>query len=74
MKSTIPITTCSKPHNPFHNETMATTKKSKKMKFKKAPGAPKRFKSAYMFFSEHQHKIYRQQTTDRKVRSTILTM
>eukprot|EP00977_Amphora_coffeiformis_P018906 scaffold6781_cov204-Amphora_coffeaeformis.AAC.21 len=36
------------------------TKASKCTKFKKAPMAPKRFKSAYMFFSSRQHKIVRQ--------------
>ena len=46
--------------------TMTTAKKSQKMKFKKAPGAPKRFKSAYMFFSENMHKVIRLQE-NRKV-------
>uniref|UniRef100_A0A7S3LGL9 HMG box domain-containing protein n=1 Tax=Amphora coffeiformis TaxID=265554 RepID=A0A7S3LGL9_9STRA len=47
---------------------MTTTKKSQKMKFKKAPGAPKRFKSAYMFFSENMHKVIRLQE-NRKIRA-----
>ena len=46
-------------------------KKEHKIKFKKAPGAPRRFKSAYMFFSEHQHKAIRSQMADKKVRRTV---
>ena len=34
-------------------------KKKKTAKFKKAPQAPRRFKSAYMFFSTDQHKQIR---------------
>lgn len=33
--------------------------KSTKMKFKKAPDAPKRFKSAFIFFSSEKHKEIR---------------
>ena len=45
-------------------------KKDHPAKFKKAPQAPRRFKSAYMFFSTEKHKSIRQeqgkklQTTD----------
>ncbi|CAB9530513.1 Nuclear autoantigen Sp-100 (Fragment) [Seminavis robusta] len=45
-------------------------KKEQSTKFKKAPQAPRRFKSAYMFFSTEKHKTIRQehceklQTTD----------
>jgi HMG-box domain len=45
-------------------------KKEQIAKFKKAPLAPRRFKSAYMFFSTEKHKSIRQehheklQTTD----------
>ena len=49
-----------------HNRTMV--KKAAKQKFKRAPGAPKRFKSAFMFFSEHQHKVIREQSDNKKVR------
>jgi HMG (high mobility group) box len=35
-------------------------KKEQNAKFKKAPGAPRRFKSAYMFFSTEKHKSIRQ--------------
>lgn len=45
---------------------MATAKKSQKLKFKKAPGAPKRFKSAYMFFSENMHKVIRNNVVENK--------
>lgn len=37
------------------------TKKKKPAKFKKAPQAPRRFKSAYMFFSTDKHKEIRDQ-------------
>jgi len=47
------------------------TKKIPQTKYKKAPGAPKRFKSAYMFFSEQQHKIIRQQLDNKKVRLKV---
>jgi hypothetical protein len=46
------------------------SKKESNIKFKKAPQAPRRFKSAYMFFSTEKHKAIRQengkklQTTD----------
>jgi hypothetical protein len=30
-----------------------------RVKFKKAPGAPRRFKSSFMFFSTHKHKEIR---------------
>eukprot|EP00977_Amphora_coffeiformis_P011768 scaffold2868_cov171-Amphora_coffeaeformis.AAC.21 len=49
------------------NSTM--TKRSQQVKYKKAPGAPKRFKSAYMFFSEQQHKIIRQRLSNKKTRA-----
>ena len=39
-----------------------------KSKFKKAPGAPRRFKSAFMFFSETRHKQIRDESIDKKVR------
>jgi len=44
-------------------------KKNQKMKFKRAPGAPKRFKSAFMFFSEHQHKAIRDKSTNKRIRA-----
>ena len=46
--------------------SLTTRKKTQKMKFKKAPGAPKRFKSAYMFFSENMHKVIRQTVLENK--------
>jgi len=42
-------------------------KKNQKMKYKKAPGAPKRFKSAYMYFSEQEHKRIRDNSNNKKV-------
>jgi hypothetical protein len=41
----------------------------KDAKYKKAPTAPKRFKSAYMFFSERKHKEFRQMEECKKVRT-----
>ena len=52
-------------------KSLTMSKKDQKIKFKKAPGAPRRFKSAYMFFSEHQHKAIRSQTADKKVRYAL---
>jgi hypothetical protein len=42
---------------------MPSNKKTQKMKYKRAPGAPKRFKSGFLFFSEHRHKEIRNGTT-----------
>lgn len=36
-------------------------------KFKKAPDAPKRFKSAYIFFSAEKHKLMRAQAENKSV-------
>ena len=38
-----------------------TVTKKKNLKMKKAPGAPRRFKSAYMFFSTKKHKEFREE-------------
>ena len=46
-------------------ETMA--KKTRRIKFKRAPGAPRRFQSAYMFFAASQHRVIRQNSCDKKV-------
>lgn len=35
--------------------------KHKRVKYKKAPGAPRRFKSAYMFYSTDKHKEIRKE-------------
>eukprot|EP00521_Asterionellopsis_glacialis_P015770 CAMPEP_0195299058 /NCGR_PEP_ID=MMETSP0707-20130614/24774_1 /TAXON_ID=33640 /ORGANISM="Asterionellopsis glacialis, Strain CCMP134" /LENGTH=501 /DNA_ID=CAMNT_0040361329 /DNA_START=283 /DNA_END=1788 /DNA_ORIENTATION=+ len=43
---------------------MSEIKKKSKKKFKKAPQAPKRFKSSYMFFSTHKHQEIRKQIND----------
>jgi hypothetical protein len=40
-----------------------------KAKFKKAPQAPRRFKSAYMFFSTWKHKDIREQLSMQQVRA-----
>lgn len=40
-----------------------TRKKKQKVKFKKAPQAPRRFKSAYMFFSTAKHPEIRARLT-----------
>jgi hypothetical protein len=39
----------------------APYKKSAPVKYKKAPQAPRRFKSAYMFFSTQKHKDIREE-------------
>jgi hypothetical protein len=39
-----------------------------KAKFKKAPQAPRRFKSAYMFYSTLKHKEIREQLSKQQVR------
>lgn len=49
------------------NHTTRNMVKKTTVKFKKAPGAPKRFKSAYMFFSENQHKVIRENAVNKKV-------
>jgi hypothetical protein len=41
------------------------TKKNQSVKYKKAPQAPRRFKSAYMFFSTEKHKEIRQELADK---------
>lgn len=48
----------------------AAPSKGGDIKCKKAPSAPKRFKSAYMFFSERQHKELRQKEECKKVSRT----
>ena len=42
-------------------------KKTQRIKFKRAPGAPRRFQSAYMFFAASQHRVIRQNSCDKKV-------
>jgi hypothetical protein len=37
----------------------------KRAKYKKAPGAPKRFKSAFIFFSTEKHKEIRAEMGDK---------
>jgi hypothetical protein len=39
------------------------------VKYKKAPEAPRRFKSAYMFFSTEKHKSIRREMVDKEVRT-----
>lgn len=46
-------------------QTMAT--KKHEIKYKKAPGAPRRFKSAFMFFSAYEHRLIRQRSGGKKV-------
>jgi hypothetical protein len=51
----------------------STAKKSSKgtIKYKKSPEAPRRFKSAYMFFSTEKHKEIRKEVEDKDVRMLI---
>ena len=60
-----------KVNSTFHSSTMVKKTTAHSVKFKKAPGAPKRFKSAYMFFSEHQHKVIRENAVNKKVRDPM---
>ena len=39
--------------------------KKKKVKYCKAPGAPKRFKSALIFFTMHRHKTIRKEIEEK---------
>ena len=39
--------------------------KKKKVKYCKAPGAPKRFKSAFIFFTMHRHKTIRKEIEEK---------
>jgi len=39
--------------------------KRKEGKYKKAPQAPRRFKSSYMFFSTEKHKAIRKELTEK---------
>jgi hypothetical protein len=41
------------------------------VKYKKSPEAPRRFKSAYMFFSTEKHKEIRREMGDKEVRVII---
>eukprot|EP00540_Astrosyne_radiata_P002304 CAMPEP_0116855188 /NCGR_PEP_ID=MMETSP0418-20121206/19101_1 /TAXON_ID=1158023 /ORGANISM="Astrosyne radiata, Strain 13vi08-1A" /LENGTH=117 /DNA_ID=CAMNT_0004488217 /DNA_START=41 /DNA_END=391 /DNA_ORIENTATION=- len=41
--------------------------KKKRTKYKKAPQAPRRFKSAYMFFSTTKHREIREQLGERGI-------
>lgn len=41
------------------------------VKYKKSPEAPRRFKSAYMFFSTEKHKEIRKEMGDKEVRMLI---
>jgi hypothetical protein len=43
----------------------ATKKASTRIKYKKAPGAPRRFKSAYMFFSTEKHRSIREELAEK---------
>lgn len=53
------------------NRTMSN--KKVQVKYKKAPQAPRRFKSSYMFYSTEKHRLIRQQLAEKgdidKVRS-----
>ena len=39
--------------------------KENQVKYKKAPQAPRRFKSSYMFFSTEKHKQIRQELSEK---------
>jgi hypothetical protein len=44
------------------------------VKYKKSPEAPRRFKSAYMFFSTEKHKGIRKEMGDKEVRMSIVDL
>ena len=43
----------------------ATKKAATRIKYKKAPGAPRRLKSAYMFFSTEKHRSIREELAEK---------
>lgn len=49
-------------------------KKEQSTKFKKAPGAPRRFKSAYMFFSTEKHKSIREGNAEKLQTTEVAKM
>ena len=44
---------------------MTMAKKTHQIKYKKAPQAPRRFKSSYMFFSTEKHKSIRKELMEK---------
>ena len=64
-------------HPPTHSHSVVRnmTSKKKQPKYKKAPQAPRRFKSSYMFFSTFKHKEIRKELNeeagDTKVRQKL---
>jgi hypothetical protein len=60
--------------NPFKSLDfrMHTTNNKAKEKFKKAPMAPRRFKTAYMFFSIEKQKEIRGSTGEKVRKSRLL--
>lgn len=49
-------------------------KSEQAIKYKKSPLAPRRFKSAYMFFSEKQHKSIRKEHTEAMQTTNVAKM
>ena len=50
------------------------SKKSQVVKYKKNPQAPRRFKSAYMFFSTEKHKSIRQEKAEKLQTTDVAKM
>lgn len=48
----------------FMSKPKATKAKKHAAKYMKAPGAPRRFKTAFIFFSSYKHKEIRKQLGD----------
>jgi hypothetical protein len=46
-------------------EAIAPATKKEKVKYCKAPGAPKRFRSAFIFFTTHRHKTIRKEIEEK---------
>mmetsp|Transcript_20684 Transcript_20684/g.39328 ORF Transcript_20684/g.39328 Transcript_20684/m.39328 type:complete len:334 (-) Transcript_20684:373-1374(-) len=53
------------------NKMAMAKKQTKVKKYKKAPLAPKRFKSAFMYFSEQHHKTIREGMGSKKIRAAV---
>jgi hypothetical protein len=57
--------------NKVNSASNAKKNSRETVKYKKSPEAPRRFKSAYMFFSTEKHKEIRKDMGDKEVRMII---
>jgi hypothetical protein len=56
------------------DETPSVAKKMPAARFKKAPQAPRRFKSAFIFFSSEKHRQIREQMGEKGVTEKVITI